>query len=47
MHISNKTHTIRMFRFESKQITNRKLYIYIYILFLLFTDRAGQNIHKF
>ena len=35
-----------IFRFESKQITNQKLN-YIYILFLLFTDKVGQNIYKF
>ena len=47
IHGSNKTHTIQIFRFESKRMKNQKLkYIYIYIysiLFLLFTDRVGQN----
>ena len=35
-----------IFWFESKQVTNQKLN-YIYMLFLLYTDKVGQNIYKF
>ena len=41
-----------IFRFKSKQITNQKLHyvyisLYIYILFLLFTNKVEKNIYIF